>query len=55
LGRANRLVELRVSFGDHVRSVVAGLEFERPDPQEIVGRQFLFVVTLAASASGFAA
>jgi len=36
--RANRLVELLGSLGDHVRGVVAGLKLEQPDPQEIVGR-----------------
>jgi tRNA-binding protein len=45
---ADKLVALRVSFGDHERTVVAGLKTERADPREIVGRQALFVVNLAA-------
>jgi tRNA-binding protein len=44
---ADKLVALRVSFGDHERTVVAGLKTERADPREIVGRQALFVVNLA--------
>ena len=43
---AERLVALRVSFGDHERTIVAGLKTERADPQEIVGKQALFVVNL---------
>jgi len=43
---ADRLVALRVSFGDHERTIVAGLKTERADPQEIVGKQALFVVNL---------
>jgi len=37
---------LRVSFGDHEQTIVAGLKTERADPQEIVGKQALFVVNL---------
>ncbi|HSA93417.1 MAG TPA: hypothetical protein VLE48_10430 [Terriglobales bacterium] len=44
---SKRLVALRVDFGDHTRTIVAGLKQERSDPQEIAGRQALFVVNLA--------
>ena len=44
---AEKLVKLTVSFGDHTRTIVAGLKQERADPQEIVGKQALFVVNLA--------
>ena len=44
---STRLVRLTVSFGDHERRVLAGLKTERASPQEIVGRQALFVVNLA--------
>lgn len=44
---ADRLVALRVGFGDHERTIVAGLKTERADPREIVGKQALFVVNLA--------
>jgi tRNA-binding protein len=43
---SDKLLQLRVSFGDHERTVVAGMKTERANPQEIVGRQALFVVNL---------
>ena len=43
---ADKLVQLRVDFGDHERTIVAGMKGERADAQEIVGRQALFVVNL---------
>jgi tRNA-binding protein len=43
---ADKLVALRVNFGDHRRVIVAGLKQERADPQEIEGKQALFVVNL---------
>jgi len=43
---SDNLVQLRVSFGDHERSIVAGLKKERANPREIEGRQALFVVNL---------
>ena len=43
---SDKLLALRVSFGDHERTIVAGMKTERADPQEIVGRQALFVVNL---------
>lgn len=43
---SSKLVCLTVDFGDHQRSIVAGLKTERADPTEIVGRQALFVVNL---------
>lgn len=43
---ADKLVKLRVDFGDRKRSIVAGLKTERENPAEIVGRQALFVVNL---------
>jgi tRNA-binding protein len=36
-----------VDFGDFQRSILSGMKGEREDPQEIVGRQTLFVVNLA--------
>jgi len=36
-----------VSFGDHERSILAGLKKERPEPGDLVGRQALFVVNMA--------
>jgi tRNA-binding protein len=43
---ADKLVHLQVSFGDHTRTIVAGLRQERADPQEVIGKQALFVVNL---------
>jgi methionine--tRNA ligase beta chain len=43
---SNKLVRLTVDFGDHRRTIVAGLKAERPDPQALVGVQALFVVNL---------
>lgn len=44
---ADTLVQLRVHFGDHRRTIVVGLKKERDNPREIEGRQALFVVNLA--------
>src|SRR5690349_22271648 len=43
---SDKLVALRVRFGDHTRTIVAGLKQERANPREIEGRQALFVVNL---------
>ena len=43
---SDKLVALRVSFGDHERTIVAGIKQERADPREVEGRQALFVVNL---------
>jgi len=41
-----KLMQLTVDFGDHVRSIVAGIKQERENPYEIEGKQALFVVNL---------
>jgi len=46
VAESRRLVRLTVNFGDHRRTVLAGMKRERPDPTEIRGRQALFVVNL---------
>src|ERR1700721_329394 len=43
---ADKLVQMTVNFGDHKRTIVAGLKQERKDPTEIAGKQALFVVNL---------
>jgi methionine--tRNA ligase beta chain len=43
---SSKLVRLRASFGDHTRTILAGLRKEREDPTVLVGRQALFVVNL---------
>jgi tRNA-binding protein len=46
VANSDKLVQLRVSFGDHERTIVAGLKQERANPREIEGKQALFVVNL---------
>ena len=43
---SDQLCQLRVSFGDHERTIVAGIRKERSNPHEIEGKQALFVVNL---------
>ena len=43
---SDRLVKLKVDFGDHKRTILAGMKQERAQPKEIEGRQALFVVNL---------
>lgn len=43
---SDKLMQLHVSFGDHQRTIVAGIRHERESCQEIEGRQALFVVNL---------
>jgi tRNA-binding protein len=43
---SDKWVALKVNFGDHRRTIVAGLKHERADPSEIAGKQALFVVNL---------
>lgn len=44
---SRKLLRLVVDFGDHKRNILAGMKGERTNPQEIAGRQALFVVNLA--------
>jgi tRNA-binding protein len=44
---SKKLLRLTVNFGDHQRTVVAGMKNERENPAEVVGKQALFVVNLA--------
>lgn len=44
---SKKLVKLTVDFGDHARTILAGMKNEREDPTEITGMQALFVVNLA--------
>jgi tRNA-binding protein len=41
-----KLLKLTVDFGDHNRTILAGIKKERSDPKEIEGKQALFVVNL---------
>lgn len=44
---ADKLVKLIVDFGDHKRTILAGIKQEREDPAALEGIQALFVVNLA--------
>ena len=43
---SSKLVRLRVDFGDHKRTILAGMKQEREAPTEIEGRQALCIVNL---------
>jgi tRNA-binding protein len=45
--RSDKLVRLRVNFGDHQRTILVGMKKERSNPKaEIEGKQALFVINL---------
>ncbi|MGB7844798.1 MAG: hypothetical protein WBL63_04225 [Candidatus Acidiferrum sp.] len=44
--RSEKLMRLIVNFGDHSRTILAGIRKERENPREIEGKQALFVVNL---------
>jgi tRNA-binding protein len=46
VARSEKLLKLTVNFGDHSRSILAGMKKERANPREIEGKQALFVVNL---------
>jgi tRNA-binding protein len=46
VANSEKLVALRVNFGDHVRTALAGMKRERTNPREIEGKQALFVLNL---------
>jgi tRNA-binding protein len=43
---SDKLMKLRVNFGDHSRTILAGIKKERENPREIEGVQALFVLNL---------
>jgi len=43
---SDKLLKLTVDFGDHRRSILAGMKQEREAPREIEGQQALFVINL---------
>lgn len=46
VANSDKLLALRVNFGDHMRTVVAGMKREWVNPREVEGKQALFVVNL---------
>jgi tRNA-binding protein len=45
---SDKLIKLTVDFGDHTRTILAGMKQEREEPKEIEGVQALFVINLEA-------
>jgi methionine--tRNA ligase beta chain len=43
---SNKLVELHVNFGNHIRTILVGMKQERANRREVEGKQALFVVNL---------
>ena len=43
---SQKLLKLSVDFGDHRRTILAGMKQERANPHEIEGKQALFVINL---------
>lgn len=43
---SDKLVRLKVDFGDFKRTILVGMKKERENPHEIEGKQALFVVNL---------
>ena len=46
VARSEKLMKLTVDFGDHRRTILAGIKKERANPKEIEGKQALFVLNL---------
>ena len=46
VAKSSKLARLTVDFGDHRRTILAGIRKERANPREIEGRQALFVLNL---------
>jgi tRNA-binding protein len=44
---SKKLLKMTVDFGDHRRTILAGIKKERENPKEIEGKQALFVVNMA--------
>ena len=45
--KSDKLLKLLVNFGDHTRQILVGMKSERANPDEVLGRQALFVINLA--------
>jgi tRNA-binding protein len=44
--KSKNLVRFEVDFGDHKRTILAGMKQERENPKEVEGKQALFIVNL---------
>ena len=47
VAKSDKLLKLIVNFGAMTRTILAGIKQERSNPQELVGKQALFIVNLA--------
>ena len=47
VAKSDKLLKLLVNFGNHTRQILVGMKSERANPEEILGRQALFVINLA--------
>lgn len=43
---SEKLMKLTVNFGDHTRTILAGIKKERANPRKVEGRQALFVLNM---------
>ena len=46
IAKSHTVMKLVVDFGDHTRSILAGIKKERVAPQELIGMQALFVLNI---------
>ena len=46
VARSEKLMKLTVNFGDHKRTILAGIKKERANPREVEGCQALFVLNM---------
>jgi tRNA-binding protein len=46
VARSEKLMKLTVNFGDHSRTILAGIKKERANPRDVEGRQALFVLNM---------
>lgn len=44
--RSDKLIRMRVNFGDHTRTIFSGMKKEREDCRELIGMQTVFIVNL---------
>jgi tRNA-binding protein len=44
--RSEKLIRMRVNFGDHTRTVFSGMNKELQDCRELIAKQTLFVLNL---------
>jgi methionine--tRNA ligase beta chain len=47
VAKSDKLMKLVVNFGSMTRNILASIKQERSNPQELVGKQALFIVNLA--------